>query len=571
MKQILAQYLSSLKESGELDTILPDILRECGFSILSTPQKGAKQYGVDLSAVGIDPNSNKKTLHLITVKSGDLSKHNWNSGPNAVKQSLDQIFSTYVKHCIPAEQQDIPIKVVLCIGGTVQQSIRLEVNDYYKDLTENSELSIIEWNGEEIADMVLKGVMNESIFTSPVKSAFRKSVAMIEEPDTCLRYFNELLYLIYKKKPKKTKDLLLAARQVYLATSVIFSWCRDINNLESAYRVSALATLHMWHWSNPMFGKTKLKSLLNDIMQSMLGLDIEISSSYIYNHICPYSGSMDILSQSVDSPQSVDINLKLFEALGRVSLYGLWLQCRRTMLGHDASEQLDENFSKELDLEIQKVSKILLDMVTNNLTLHSPIRDDHAIEITLTSLFFMLNDELDSIKDWIKEITISSILNHKTNQQYPCMLKNYRELVKHPVPSEQYKKKVTLGSILYPTLAVWLAKTEEIDTFLYLEEFFQNFMKHSTWQLWVPDDSTENHLYLNSALHGKCVCNINISNGIEALFKQLEYEIEQSCEFNELSAIRHCHWPIVLVACRLYRLPIPIHFWTLGSLNESSI
>lgn len=571
MKQILTQYLSSLKESGELDAILPDILQECGFSIVSTPQKGAKQYGVDLSVVGSDPKSKRNTLYLITVKSGDLSKYNWNSGQNAVKQSLDQIFGTYVKHFIPVQFQDIPIKVVLCIGGMVQQSIRLEVNDYCSALIKNSQVSIIEWNGEAVADMIVSGLMNESIFTSPFKSAFRKSVAMIEEPDTCLRYFSELLYLIYKKQPKTTKDCLLAARQVYLATWVIYSWCRDIKNLESAYKVCSLATLHFWHWSKPMFGKTKLKSQLTGIMQSILDLNIEISSSYINHHIGPYSGSTDLLSESVNSPVSVDINLKLFEALGRVSLYGLWLQCRRIWLNPEASNQIEESFSQELDLEIQKISKLLSDMISNNLTLHSPIRDDHAIEITLTGLFFRQNDELDSIKEWIKEITVSSIVNHKTNQQYPCTLKNYRELVKHPVLNEEYKKKVTIGSILYPTLAVWLAITEEVDTFQDLENFLQDFMKHSTWQLWVPDDFTEHHLYLNSDLHGKCVSGINLSNGKEALIEQLEYEIEQSQEFNKLSPILLNHWPIVLMACRQYRLPIPIHFWSSDHQNENSI
>lgn len=570
MKQILTQYLSSLKESGELDAILPDVLRERGFSIYSEPQKGAKQYGVDLAAVGIDPKTDQETLFLITIKSGDLNKGNWNSDSTAVRQSLDQILGTYVKHFVPKDLEDKPINVVVCIGGTVQQSVRLEVTDFYNEKMKTSNISITEWNGDVLAEMLLGGVMSESIFPPPFQSAFRKTISMIEEPDTCLRYFRKLLHLIYKNEPKTAKERLRAARQVYLATWVVFSWARDVQNIEAAYRISSLATLHLWHWCNPMFGKTKLKTQLVDVMQSMLGLETQISSAYNDTHIKPFASSLDLLSESVNSPSNVDVNLNLFEALGRVSLFGLWLQCRRMLVREDASDETSDKLYQGFDFEIKNVSNLICDMISNNLTLHAPIRDDHAIEITLTCMFFELNNDLESIRNWVKKVTISSVVNHETDRQYPCIYTSYPDLVKHPQLVEGYKQKATSGSVLYPTLAVWLAKLNEIDTFRQLSEFYSLYMQHSTWQLWEPDEATEQNLYLNSNIHGKCVCNINVSSAEQALFKQLEDEIAKSDDFNKLSAIRYDHWPIVLMACRLFRLPVPIHFFTLGPQPDNS-
>ena len=52
MKLILKEYLANLRERDELDAILPDLLSELGFTVLSTPARGTKQHGVDVAAVG---------------------------------------------------------------------------------------------------------------------------------------------------------------------------------------------------------------------------------------------------------------------------------------------------------------------------------------------------------------------------------------------------------------------------------------------------------------------------------------------------------------------------------------
>ena len=50
MKLILKQYLSSLKERGELDAILPDLLSQLGLNVFSRPGRGTRQDGVDVGS-----------------------------------------------------------------------------------------------------------------------------------------------------------------------------------------------------------------------------------------------------------------------------------------------------------------------------------------------------------------------------------------------------------------------------------------------------------------------------------------------------------------------------------------
>ena len=54
MKLVFRQYLASLKERSELDAVLPDLLSELGYTVVSRPTVGTRQFGVDVAAVGID-------------------------------------------------------------------------------------------------------------------------------------------------------------------------------------------------------------------------------------------------------------------------------------------------------------------------------------------------------------------------------------------------------------------------------------------------------------------------------------------------------------------------------------
>ena len=82
MRLILTEYINSLKEDGELDKLIQDILRAYQIEIFTKPERG-RQFGVDIYAVGKDfEDNNKKKVFLITVKQGDLDRQTWNVDQN---------------------------------------------------------------------------------------------------------------------------------------------------------------------------------------------------------------------------------------------------------------------------------------------------------------------------------------------------------------------------------------------------------------------------------------------------------------------------------------------------------
>lgn len=99
MKLIFVEYLASLKERGELDVIMPDLLSELGLSVISRPATGTKQYGVDVAAVGSDGDGIRKVF-LLSIKPVDLRRSGWDVGPQCLRTSLNQILDVYVPNQI---------------------------------------------------------------------------------------------------------------------------------------------------------------------------------------------------------------------------------------------------------------------------------------------------------------------------------------------------------------------------------------------------------------------------------------------------------------------------------------
>jgi hypothetical protein len=106
MKLILKEYLRSLKERNELDALLPDLLTEMGMIVTSLPQRGTRQNGVDIMAVGKNTNQ-EDTVFLFSVKDGDLNRTHWNGeSDQALRPSIEEILDVYIPNRIPEEHKN---------------------------------------------------------------------------------------------------------------------------------------------------------------------------------------------------------------------------------------------------------------------------------------------------------------------------------------------------------------------------------------------------------------------------------------------------------------------------------
>ena len=190
MRLLIREYLASLRERDELDAVLPDLLSEMGYTVLSRPSRGTRQFGVDVAAIG--PTGDER-LYLFSIKRGDLTRAEWDGDSrHALRPSLNEIKDVYIPVHVPQEHRARRIVICLCFGGDVHEQVRPNVTNYQRE-NETERVSYAEWNGDRIAGYIETGLLREGLLTKTMQSSFRKAVAMLDEPDVSFAHFSALV------------------------------------------------------------------------------------------------------------------------------------------------------------------------------------------------------------------------------------------------------------------------------------------------------------------------------------------------------------------------------------------
>lgn len=565
MKLIIKDYLASLKERNELDALLPTLLSQMGLTILSAPSIGNRQYGVDISAFG-SINGEPEKVYLFTIKAGNLGRQDWDNGSfQDVRPSLNEILDTYITTHIPEELTNFPIEICVTFGGDLKQEIELTLSQFEKQKT-TEKIKFSRWSGDRIAGYLETYLFNEQLFlTDELKSLLRKSLAMVDQPEVSFKNFSILIQKLFENLEKQSiKNQLTTIRQCYLALGILNSWCQSENNIESAYLSAERLILHSWDITKLSVEKKSADAKkIKEIFRSLTLLYLSISESY-YKKLVPHLDSLHAISNAIRGNCDVDVNIKLFDVIGRISLFGIWLNwCFTRMYNHSPTEEILNN-SRETYNEVCKSIKKLI--MSNPLLFH-PFKDDQAIDIGLTIYQLLQNDQNDAdLLGWLSGITQTIHTAFIRNWKYPSTIDDYLELVLHPIDdSESYRQSVTKGSILYPLLAFFSYALKNEEMHLTIKELTENFIPKCTSQIWHPDADSENHFYKNSDIHGLYLTGISYEN-FDTAFNQIKDNCKLDKDIIDLSAVKYDHFPILLTACRHYRLPIPYHFFfqTLG-------
>jgi len=204
-----------------------------------------------------------------------------------------------------------------------------------------------------------------------------------------------------------------------------------------------------------------------------------------------------------------------------------------------------------------------MECIHNNPALFLPLRDDQSIEV---ALFLMLaahsRGAHGDIHAWLSQMAQRLDFSVRTHGRYPCSFTDYEDLIDHPKErTEEYRRDATAGSTLIPLIAAWLSAFGDNEALARLVGLKANALQHCTLQLWVPEPTSENHIYLNDEGHGLALCDLPVTQDGREPLRTLKDACRQASGFEDLSANKTGYWPVVLIACRYYRLPIPPQFW----------
>ncbi|MBS1001141.1 hypothetical protein JK169_08985 [Acetobacter persici] len=558
MKLMIREYLASLRERGELDAILPDLLTEMGYRVFSRPSVGTRQHGVDIGAVGRDIDGQEKVF-LFSVKAGNLTRQDWNIGQQALKPSLDEILHVYLRARLPVEHAHLPVVICLTFGGGIDESVRSDVEGYINFNT-NDHVSFRQWDGDHLAALIDQGPLREGLISGDLRSHLRKAVAMVEEPEAAMSHFGQLIRVLTGEAKQKGTDRLRRVRQMTLSLWIMFGWAREAENVEAPYRASEMALLHAWQLLKQELGKTTQASEAAGLaFNALVELHHAIWDELYAKTILPHVDSQHAISSAIHSMSAVDVNLKLFDMIGRIALRGLWLVWMANNLAKVPRLIADGKDAQVID----ELARQLVALIRNNPALLTPIADWQAIDIGLAITFLACRKAFhDVIGQWADHLSEKASFAYRTHGAYPTQHTSYWYLVSHPASiNDEYRQEATEGSVLYPMLALWAEVLKRHDVLERIVDFKADNLPHCNFQMFFLDHDSEAQLYVGGNHHGSVLCDVTPIKGEAHTLFMAQRECEVITDYHRLSAVELGHWPIVLTACRVHRLPVPPQLW----------
>lgn len=545
MKLIIKEYLSLLKESKELDSLIPELLLAMGHEVISKPQIGPRQYGVDVASVGIDTDGIKKVF-LFSIKQGDFGRTDWDNGTlQAVRPSLNEIIDSYIPKKLSSDNHSLIKKIVLATGGDKKQEIEDNWDGYIKTNSKPDEIEFDFWGGDKLAIEIEEHIFNEYIIPKEQRSLFRKALALIGDTDYDLRDFYQFLdEILFKNELEKESDkkILKALRLIYLSLNIVVYWSQSENNLKHGLLATERTLLNIYEFLNKhnFMKKRNFKKILNKIYEKNFQT-IENYCNKIYPLIEVENGlsfrGHDFLQES----------LILFEQLGILALYG--------NLYYLSAYTDEDNFDY---IKYEGINTHLKLMIKNHKGLYNPVYDEHIIDISLALHLLELWDEIEFIDEWIYNLISHIEFAYYQGSYFPIDTNNFEDLVECNLGEKKDTKEYITTSTLIPTLAFWCIKLELIENYKYLYKVSQEIYKDTTLQIWFADNELENYVYKTSASieSGYVFAPLQIYENIS----EMGTIIDKLRDSEHLINLKNKEMPILyFVSSRYFRMPILPH------------
>jgi hypothetical protein len=564
MKLIIREYLALLKESDELDRLLPNLLLSMSIPPISHAQKGVRQAGVDVAAIGKDIESGKKTLFLFVIKQGDIGRSDWNSGQQAVRPSLDEVKDVYLNSHIKPNYKNLPKKIILCTGGNLKQDTQQDWSGYVKN---NSKEGVIEydfWGGAELSVFIEKYLFNENILPSELRSKFRKTLALLSDSDYDFSDYYSILNEIllktnYGDTTKKAcqNKIIKSFRTVNLCQNIIYFWAKNENNIRPAIYCSERTVLNAWDIlrRHGLYDNKKIRLAYFDLYKTLIHVYNDYSKKihahcYIKNGFSGYNREYILEC------------LSIFENLGLLSTSGL------LFLSQALLEKNDQLF-----VASKAIANALKNYISNQLATSAPCYDGHIIEISEAIYLLHYFQEDEFIDNWIKAIIERvSFSYHRMNKYFPIQSDSFDDLVELNITENIKKESLFELSTLIPILAQWCIALRLNDTYLIIQKIAIEGFPECTLQIWYPDENTDSLMYRTNASFesGNAEAPIFLSISTEEMRERIELVQAKSIGIKMISACDKGLPFLPILASRHFRTPLLPMYWQSELLKDSN-
>jgi hypothetical protein len=474
MKLLLSEYLRGLKERDELDVILPRLLLSMKLIPLSRTQRGTRQFGVDLAAVGPDPQDGATKLFLFVLKRGDLGRSDWDGEPQSVRRSVNEIFDTYVHMCVRARHRDLQKVIVVATTGDMKEEIAGNFAGLTKQYEQAAEIRF--WSADTLASLIEKYMLSHELFSNEYQQPLRRALALAGEPaydrHDLHQIFGAVLQLdvegTARGARKRASELLRALSTLELCVSIFNHWASSQQNTKQALLGTERAVL--WTWCR-LRNEPAIRQRNSKLARAfeLLVNRYRSTADEFAEKLKPYYETSDSLSVGVADGEIV--SMRVFDQIGILATAAL------VAAGFDQSSPSPsrERFVDALEAVIRghKISG-------------SPILDEYCIEIDLAMLLLCQSGRVELVSAWLSELVDRVSYAFRVNRFFPAY--SVEELLdgraeEDIAPENGY----SLSSWMIACLADWCVMLGEENLYNLLKHSMKNHFSHVCPQRWHPE------------------------------------------------------------------------------------
>lgn len=254
-----------------------DLLVAMGLRVVRLPSRGIAERGLDIAAVGrID--DGPRTLFLIQVKQGDVTRAVWNQGQNSVRASLDDL-EDYAEEALDLAGHPAPERtaIVIAHSGMVAPNVQSAFNARRRRIQRGG-IDVEHWHLHKLVELFEAHLFDEHFFSLEQAALIRKTLAFIEVPEYDLRHLSRFLTSAIPTKRASLRSAERTLLQIQIALAMVYHYGtvegRNHDVSLRAYEVSLL-TIYRWLHQGGLLAQKRLSQHLARLVNTYFVVTFE--------------------------------------------------------------------------------------------------------------------------------------------------------------------------------------------------------------------------------------------------------------------------------------------------------
>jgi len=490
LRLLLEDFLGLMREEGELDAFLPLLMSAMGHEVVYRAQKGLRQYGVDIASVGTDDDGTRK-LFLWLVKCGDIGRQDWDSGPQTIRQSINDVGDIYLRSHIAPEHKKLRKKLLVVTNGDFRANLNETIAAFLEGWCRTKKVDAEQVNGSKLAAWTETYLLDEYILPSENRARLRRMLANVASPELCIMVGRNLIYEMLKgavaparSRGAATKQLLTGLRGMRTALQVLFAWSINEDNLLAAYVLSQYAVLTTW---SRLHGELQAKDvkLSHEFSALLVGLSM-VAEAY-HQRMDAYYVVQDSFANAL--PDSLLVSRTVFDELGKLGQQGCFFAFQAGATGSTSMEIAALRYVGRVKALLQSHSCSAL-----------PAFDYQSANVHVALLLLVVAGERDIAKAWLSRLCQRMHFATAARKYLP-MSAPFEDALSVRNGDEEMADEFCHTSTLLPILFTWAAVLEMKDAYAFLRSEVVPRLNGTTPNFWSSERGFDDAVGSGQALH----------------------------------------------------------------------